>query len=64
MYSNVKILMKLIIVRQTSSVENQRRLGNMRIINNWIINSVGQNRLNSLMIYSIKSNTIDELHIN
>ena len=62
-YSNVKILMKLIIVRPTSSVDCERSFSNMRIVNNWLRNSMEQKRLNSLMISSIHSETIDELNI-
>ena len=46
-YYNVKILMKLIIVRPTSSVDYERSFSNMRIVNNWQRNSMEQNRLNS-----------------
>ena len=52
-YSNVKILMKLIIVRPTSSLDCERSFSNMRIVNNWLRNSMEQNRLNNLMICSI-----------
>ena len=62
-YSNVKILMKLIIVRPTSSVDCERSFSNMRIVKNWLRNSMEQKRLNSLMIGSIHSETLDELNI-
>ena len=62
-YSNVKLLMKLIIVRPTSSVDCERSFSNMRIVNNWLRNSMEQKRLNSLMICSIHSETLNELNI-
>ena len=62
-YSNVKILMKLIIVRPTSSVDCERSFSIVRIVNNWLKNSMEQKRLNSLMICSIHSENIDELNI-
>ena len=48
-YSNVKILIKLIIVRPRSSVDYERSFSNMRIVNNWLRNSMEQKRLNSLI---------------
>ena len=62
-YSNVKILMKLIIVRPTSSLDCERSFSIMRIVNNWLRNSMEQNRLNSLMICSIHNETLDKLNI-
>ena len=55
--------MKLIIVRQTSSTDCERSFSNMRIVTNWLRNSIEQNRLNSLIICSIYSDTLDELKI-
>ena len=48
-YSNVQILMKLIIVRPISSVDCERSSSNMRIVKNWLRNSMEQKRLNSLI---------------
>ena len=62
-YYNIQILMKLIIVRPTSSVDCERSFINIRIVKNWLRNSMEQNRLNSLMICSIHSETLDELNI-
>ena len=56
--------MKLIIVRPTRSVDCERSFSNMRIVNNWLRISMEQNRLNSLIICSIHSETLDELNIN
>ena len=55
--------MKLIIVRPTSSVDCERSFSNIHIVNNWQRNSMEQNRLNSLIICSIHSETLDELNI-
>ena len=52
--------MKLIIV---SSVDCERSFSNMRIVKNWLRNSMEQKRLNSLMICSIHSETLDKLNI-
>ena len=60
-YSNVKILMTLI--RPISSVDCERSFSNMRIVNNWLRNYMEQKKLNSLMICSIHSETLDELNI-
>ena len=56
--------MKLIIVRPPSSVKSEISIINMNIVNNFLCNSMGQKRLNSLMICSIRSDTNDELNIN
>ena len=55
--------MKLIIVRPISSVDCERSFSNIRIVNNWLRNSMEQKKLNSLMICSIHSETLDELNI-
>ena len=62
-YSNVKIWMKLIIVRPTSSVDCERSFSHMRLVNNWLRHSMEQKRLTSLIICSIHSETLDELNI-
>ena len=62
-YSNVKILMKVIILRPTSSVECERSFSNMSTVKNWLRNTMEQKRLDSLMICSIHSETLYELNI-
>ena len=49
-YSNVKILLTLIVVRPISSVDDERYFINMYIVNNWLRNLMGQKRLTSLNI--------------
>ena len=39
--------MKLIIVRSTSSIDCEKSFSNMRIVNNWLRNSMEQKILNS-----------------
>ena len=52
--------MKLIIVRPITSIDSKISFSNMHIINNCMRNSMGQHRLNSLVICSIHGDTIGD----
>ena len=51
------------IKKISSSVDCERSFSNMRIVKNWLRHSMEQKKLNSLMICSSHSETLDELNI-